>query len=1233
MATLASPFHYQIVASNNPTTFSATGLPPGLTLDKNLGLINGTPLSLGSSTITLGATNASGTGVATLILTTKSDIAKGIDVSSLQQMAVVPAPTRPPSPPNVNQPFQFYDTNGQALDPDPVNNCLMILKKRGIDLVRLRVFVPPIVSSNWDNQLSGNCTIEQMVPVAKKAHDLGIRVYMDLHCSWTFADPANQRIPVNWAKEIVGMSHDQAVTTLSNEVSKHVTDVLTQLQNVGVTPEFLSIGNEITNGLLTQVQNNVATDNKVSSGISGRGADLASFLNAGYYAVKAIDPNIKVVIQIDRDHDDGISRGFFDDLKRNGGHWDISGPDCDGGHLSDIAYTMNDCATRYNTPGQGGDGVMMTEFEPPNMFDDRGRFNPNPNIDLITSYQNLIRAVPGGKGLGTVFWEAIDDPEWRGYAKSAFANHEPTSVLDAYKPCILGADGTTIVGEGNQPLQLKGVNLGGWMVMEPGISPTDSSGLPDEFSIIQTLDRNFGVSAEQSLVQKYRQSWITTQDLDAIKAQGLNLVRVPVWWGDFYTLDQEGAANPVMRSDAFSILDWLVSAASQRGIYVIIDMHGVFGGQSSSENTGYAGQNQYWSNATDQANTQSMWAAIAAHYNGNLTIAGYDLLNEPLGAPGNAMGAAGFNQAVVTQLSRLYTAVRTVDPKHLIFMQSTGGWNALPNPSVLGWHNVVYEMHDYTPTNTSDLSVKAGADQQVADFVNYKALYNVPLYIGEFSAYGNDSPTWQYMVDDFNRAGISWSAWNYKGVPASGSSDRSLYVSTNKVTAEPNLKSDSFNTINSDWSNWVTTNAFAPSAILASAVIGSASITSPSQMTVKSGSPFSYTITASAVVTSLVATNLPVGVSFDPIKGVISGTIPVFYGVDPGHNPNKYFNILLGASTTAGSCTGNLRLEITPTDPLPVITSATKASGVVGQKFTYTVTALNNFYGYTATTLPSWLSLHGNILSGTPPAVGTTNVQLNSFNPWGSGSAILTITVTAVAPPAPVITSRTTDVATTGTPYTYTIAASNSPTSFSATSLPPGLTVNPGTGVISGTPTAVGISSILLSARNSGGTGQGTLTLTVGQSDYNSWIASFGMHGLSTLPAATPFHDGVPNLLKFVLGINPTAPMNAADRTALPQGGWDETSTPNTTYLTLTFGPSPAATGLSLEVQLSTDLQTWKKAIPTTDYIEQPTGKSDGHGDPYMQIKVPVSGAAKKFIRLSIPSPQPAVNVPSSIYA
>jgi hypothetical protein len=112
------------------------------------------------------------------------------------------------------------------------------------------------------------------------------------------------------------------------------------------------------------------------------------------------------------------------------------------------------------------------------------------------------------------------------------------------------------------------------------------------------------------------------------------------------------------------------------------------------------------------------------------------------------------------------------------------------------------------------------------------------------------------------------------------------------------------------------------------------------------------------------------------------------------------------------------------------------------------------------------------VTAGGAPAGGGAPFVEPSVNAFASFAL-------AVPTVAPTITSAATATATVGQTFNYTITANNSPTSFSATGLPAGLTVNTGTGLISGTPTATGTSTVTLSASNTGGTGTATLTLTV----------------------------------------------------------------------------------------------------------------------------------------------------------
>jgi endoglucanase len=384
---------------------------------------------------------------------------------------------------------------------------------------------------------------------------------------------------------------------------------------------------------------------------------------------------------------------------------------------------------------------------------------------------------------------------------------------------MLHTTGRNIVDGNGRVVTLQGVNLGGWLVMEPWMTPADSGGLPDTYSILQELDSRFGVAEEQSLISTYQQSWISAADLANIKGAGFNAVRVPVWWGNFYPI--ANVSNSSWRSDAFTELDWLVNAAAAQGLYVIIDMHGVVGSQSTSDDTGQQNVNEYWSNSNDQGNTAFMWWQIASHYNGNPTIAGYDLINEPIGAPSNA--------AVISAYQNLYNTVRSADPSHIIIMEGTWGnwnWSMLPDPSSEGWTNVVYEMHEYE-FNAPGSTVEQGSTNQVNDFNNH-ASYNVPGYIGEFNDMYNDSTVWNFSVDAYNAAGLSWTMWSYKSTNALNPSNWGFYGPTYWANT-PNVSTDSAATIAADWQQWSTANAFARNTSIGlSGNVNSASVSTSS---------------------------------------------------------------------------------------------------------------------------------------------------------------------------------------------------------------------------------------------------------------------------------------------------------------------------------------------------------------------------------------------------------------------
>ena len=101
------------------------------------------------------------------------EFSKGADVGWLPQMEATG--------------YKFYDTDGKEKD------CLQLLKDRGINSIRLRVWVNPN-----NDKASGHCSKDETIAMALRAKKLGMHIMIDFHYSDSWADPGKQFKPKAW---------------------------------------------------------------------------------------------------------------------------------------------------------------------------------------------------------------------------------------------------------------------------------------------------------------------------------------------------------------------------------------------------------------------------------------------------------------------------------------------------------------------------------------------------------------------------------------------------------------------------------------------------------------------------------------------------------------------------------------------------------------------------------------------------------------------------------------------------------------------------------------------------------------------------------------------------------------------------------------------------------------------------------------------------------------------------
>jgi endoglucanase len=315
---------------------------------------------------------------------------------------------------------------------------------------------------------------------------------------------------------------------------------------------------------------------------------------------------------------------------------------------------------------------------------------------------------------------------------------------------FLKADGKFIVDENGNEFILRGMGLGGWMLME-GYMMQSSDVADTQHEFKERLVELMGVEKTEAFFDAWLANHCTKADIDSLAAWGFNSVRLPMHY-NLFTLpieDEPVQGEQTWLEKGFAMTDSLLSWCASNNIYLILDLHAAPGGQGyNAAICDYdPDKPSLWESEDNRIKTVALWGKLAERYSDEPWIGGYDLINEVnWDLPGGVM------------LRELYEditeAIRAVDTNHIIFIE--GNWFANDFTGLTPpWDdNMSYSFHKYWNYNDNP-----GSIQWVLDM---REQHNVPLWMGES---GENSNVWFtdaiHLFEDNN---IGWSWWPMKRI-------------------------------------------------------------------------------------------------------------------------------------------------------------------------------------------------------------------------------------------------------------------------------------------------------------------------------------------------------------------------------------------------------------------------------------------------------------------------------------
>ncbi len=330
----------------------------------------------------------------------------------------------------------------------------------------------------------------------------------------------------------------------------------------------------------------------------------------------------------------------------------------------------------------------------------------------------------------------------------------------------LNAKGTKIVADNGKETYLRGVNLGGWLMMEAYFMHAPNFA---EQLMKAEFRKTLGDKALKSLESSFRNNFIQPSDFKTVKSLGCNSIRLPfncrLIETKPYVYDPKGLAY----------LKTAVRWAKDNGLYVILDLHAAPGAQNHDWHSDSLGKAQLWTSKANQRRALALWEHVADAFKDESAVAGYDLLNEAV-----TEDAVGLNRFY----EQLIKTIRRVDRRHMFFIEGNRWAQDIQMLHDFNDDNWVYSIHFYEPLEYTfnfvphlqyPLRSKNGVwdkntmRRRLKGYQEMSRQKQRPMHVGEFGVNyrrGIDGED-VYLKDVltcFKDFGWHWHYWTYKAI-------------------------------------------------------------------------------------------------------------------------------------------------------------------------------------------------------------------------------------------------------------------------------------------------------------------------------------------------------------------------------------------------------------------------------------------------------------------------------------